>query len=125
MGYVKDEEFCKHPEPPANGRFVCETKNHDFTETNQKLESNIIESYKTLAPESVCHVQCNRSHSIPYHLYPLSTIQCTNGAWNSTDIEFCYKKQPQRRHLPRRHQNLHAFNQQKMPVTSISSNPLR
>lgn len=108
LGYVRDEEFCAQPPPPANGRFVCEAKNPDFPDTVPKLEQNIIESLKSLAPESVCHVQCDRSYAIPYHLQQLSTIQCTNGAWNSTDIEFCYKKQPQRR---RRHRHPYARNQ--------------
>ncbi|XP_055308825.1 uncharacterized protein LOC129572753 isoform X2 [Sitodiplosis mosellana] len=108
LGYVRDEEFCSQPPPPANGRFVCEAKNPDFPDTLPKLEQNIIESLKMLAPESVCHVQCDQSHSIPYHLSMFSTIQCINGAWNTTDIEFCYKKQPQRR---RRHRYSHARNQ--------------
>lgn len=98
---MRDEESCSQPEPPANGRFICNTRNTELDNNERQLNANIVDAYKTLSSGSVCHVQCNRSYSIPYHLYQFSTIHCINGAWNATDIEFCYKKEPKRRHSSR------------------------
>lgn len=95
----QSEEYCTNPEPPTNGRFVCLAKNLDFQNLLNNVDSNLIEMQRTLAPGSTCHVQCNRGYSIPYHLNPLSKVECTNGSWNTTSIEYCYKRTPQRRHL--------------------------
>lgn len=80
--------------PPENGRFKCDAKNMHFDDLIRNL-NNDSEIFRTLASGTICRVQCNRSYSIPYHLYPLSKIECTNGVWNVTDVEFCYKKVPQ------------------------------
>lgn len=91
---------CKPPERPANGEYLCDGHNEvDHNEMSTSFKSG-----------SVCRVHCSPSHSIPLHLYSMSVIECQNGAWNSTDIEFCYKSQPKRRHLLRRHRNPHKSN---------------
>lgn len=87
----------------SNGRYACDAKNLDVADLIANLHGKAVDNFKTLAPGTTCRVHCNRSYSIPYHLYSLSVIQCANGSWNTTDIEYCYKKEPQRRHL--RHKN--------------------
>ncbi|XP_055308823.1 uncharacterized protein LOC129572752 [Sitodiplosis mosellana] len=96
---TKSGEYCTQPEPPTNGRFICVAANQDFQALLTNVDVNLIETQRTLAPGSTCHVQCNRSFAIPYHLNPFSKVECTNGTWNTTNIDFCYKRQPQRRHL--------------------------
>lgn len=98
-------EFCTQPEPPKNGRFVCLVKNPNFKDLLSNLNGKINETQRTLAPGSTCHVLCNRGYSIPHHLNPLTRIECASGAWNTTNIEYCYKRQPQRRHLTHDHRN--------------------
>lgn len=65
-----------------------------FNDFVDHLDFNF-ETFQTLASGTKCRVQCNRTYSIPFHLYPMSVIECSNGTWNSTIIEFCYKKMPQ------------------------------
>lgn len=105
MSDTKSGEYCAQPEPPTNGRFVCIAKNPDFQDLLTNVNANIIETQRSLAPGSTCLVVCNRGYNIPYHLNPLSKVECTNGAWNTTDIEYCYKRQPQRRHSSHRHKS--------------------
>lgn len=84
MPYSQDEEYCTQPAAPANGRYSC-------GRSKNKAIGNDIKTNKMFAPGSICRVKCNKSYSIPIHLsYPFSIIQCTNGAWNMTDIEVCY-----------------------------------
>lgn len=103
-------EYCTQPEPPTNGRFVCVAKNQDFLDLLTNVDVNLIESKRTLAPGSICHVQCNRGYSIPYHLNPLSKVECANGAWNTTNIEYCYRRQPHRRHSKHHHKSKETHN---------------
>lgn len=103
----KSHDFCEHPEPPTNGRYKCDAKNLDVSDLIANLNGNTIENFQKLAPGSTCRAYCNRSYSIPYHLFSLSAIECTNGSWNTTGIEYCYKKEPQHQHQHRhlRHKN--------------------
>lgn len=86
------EKYCKRPDEPANGRFLCDKNNVTQDTGNINL----------LGTGSICQAKCNPTYSIPLHLYRMSMIECQNGDWNITGIEFCYKQQPMRRHLERR-----------------------
>lgn len=91
--------FCTRPDEPANGHYLCETNN----------VAQDIGSTELLSTGSVCQVKCNTSYSIPLHLYQMSMIECKNGNWNISGIEVCYKEQPIRRHLARRHHKRDKF----------------
>lgn len=97
-------EFCAPPIAPENGRFICKAKNNDFKELVANAKEDIMES-KTLAPGSICYAHCNNGYSIPYHLFPLSKIECVSGIWSLMDIDFCYKREPKRHHISHQSQN--------------------
>lgn len=86
--HLANEEPCVAPKSLANGKYVCDTNKDANTTNTHRFPSG-----------SKCHVECDSSYSIPIHLYPISVIECRNGAWNMEDIEFCYKKDTKRRHL--------------------------
>lgn len=88
-----EEAYCSRPEEPANGHYACGTSGS----AQDTSDSHLLDS------GSVCQVKCDRSYSIPLHLYQMSTIECQNGNWNVTGIEVCYKEQPMRRLALRRH----------------------
>lgn len=88
-----EEKYCRRPDEPANGHFSCETNDVIQDTDNNQLFS----------PGSICQVKCKPTHSIPFHLYKMSMIECQNGDWNITGIEFCYKEQPMRRRAAQRH----------------------
>lgn len=67
--------------------------------------NNLIDP-RSLAAGSVCRIHCDQFYTIPYHLRAFSVLECENGAWNTTMMDFCYRQRNQRQ-LPRRHQNQH------------------
>lgn len=98
---IDDQKYCLQPEEPANGHFSCDS--NDVTPNTETIH--------LFGTGSICHVKCNPSYSIPFHLYQMSMIECQNGSWNLTDIEFCYKEQPMRRHIARKpHMQLKRMN---------------
>lgn len=79
------------PPRPANGKYSCELSPH----------ANFLIAGRHLPPSSICRIQCDPLYTIPYHLRVLSVIECENGAWNMTMIDFCYRTRPQRHMRPK------------------------
>lgn len=82
------DQPCSPPELLMNGKYICKSKPKNGSQRDVPFPSN-----------STCRVKCDHSYSIPIHLRPLSVIKCQNGAWTSTDIDFCYKRRPRRQRL--------------------------
>lgn len=92
---------CQIPPSPANGKFSCEL--------NQRA-NNLVDSH-SLASGSICRIHCDRYYSIPYQLRALSVMECQNGIWNTTMMDFCYRQRDQRRHRhAQRHPHHHPSN---------------
>lgn len=115
-----ENKYCKAPATPSNGQYVCETS-HTFSTENEFKHPKNQEYYQT---GNSCRVHCNPTYSIPFHLTSISTIQCNNGAWNLTDIEFCYKEQQKRRQISyrdgsKRHLRLQRFSKNQHNHTKL------
>lgn len=108
-----NKKYCQLTESPANGQYKC-----DELKTTQNQQY-----YRT---GSICQIQCDPTYSIPFHLYQMSTIQCNNGAWNSTDIEVCYKEQPKRRHISQQNgfrRQSHSYSRSKYRLNKSNTTP--
>lgn len=86
-----DTGACQIPPRPANGKYSCELSPH----------ANFLVEGRHLPPSSICRIQCDPLYTIPYHLRGLSVIECENGAWNVTMMDFCYRTRPQRHMIPK------------------------
>lgn len=90
----ENQDACKLPIPPANGKFSCEINNTEPNYDNDLYTPN----------GSVCHVNCNRHYEMHSYMERYATFHCDNGRWNSTMMDFCQKV-----HYHHHHQQRHTL----------------